>query len=91
VNDSSVAAQDAVDQYLNKLSGVRRARLSQLVEQRACGNASKFAEMTGFARAQIAQFLSPTYSAGRSIGERAARTLEHRACLPFGWLDQEDT
>jgi SOS-response transcriptional repressor LexA len=65
----------------------RRARLAMLVEQKTQGNVAEFARTYGYSRSQISQFLSDTYNGGRSIGERAARTLDERLGNPPGWLD----
>lgn len=65
----------------------RRARLALLVEERAGGNIAEFARAYGYSRSQISQFLSETYNGGRSIGERAARTIDERTGNPPGWLD----
>jgi len=75
------------NQYLDALHINRRSRLTLLIQQRADGNAAAFAALLGYPKSQIHQFISRTYNGGRSIGERAARELEHRAALPFGWLD----
>jgi SOS-response transcriptional repressor LexA len=66
----------------------RRARLQVLVEQLANGNISDFAKKFGYSRAQVSQYLSEKYNDGRSIGERAARTLELNVGKGIGWLDQ---
>lgn len=65
----------------------RRSRLAMLVEQKAQGNVAEFARAHGYSRSQISQFLSDTYNNGRSIGERAARTIDERVGNPAGWLD----
>lgn len=67
---------------------IRRARLQVLVEQLADGNISDFAKKFGYSRAQVSQYLSEKYNEGRSIGERAARTLELNVGKGIGWLDQ---
>lgn len=77
------------EQYLDGLSAKRRARLAELIADRAAGSAARFAEAHEYSRASVHQFLSATYNGGRSIGEMAARELEHRADLPFGWLDSD--
>jgi phage repressor protein C with HTH and peptisase S24 domain len=66
---------------------LRRARLAILVEKKHRGNIAAFARDYGYSRAQISQFLSETYNGGRSIGERAARTIESRCGYDRGWLD----
>lgn len=66
---------------------IRRARLKMLVDALERGNISAFAARFGFSRAQISQFLSGTYNDGRSIGERAARTIEEKTLIDIGWLD----
>jgi SOS-response transcriptional repressor LexA len=66
----------------------RRARLTLLVQNKANGNLSEFATKFGYSRSQISQFLSESYNDGRSIGERAARTLEERVGVAPRWLDQ---
>lgn len=81
---------DVPDQYLDELSARRRARLQQLIDQESGGNVTQFADARAYSRSAMYQFLSPNYNNGRSIGEAAARSLEHRCGLPFGWLDQDD-
>lgn len=66
----------------------RRARLQLLVDQLANGNISDFAKKFGYSRAQVSQFLSEKYNSGRSIGERAARTIELNVGKTIGWLDE---
>lgn len=66
----------------------RRARLKLLIAERAGGSQRAFAKLLGYTRSNIHHFLSTTYNYGRSMGERAARKLEHKAGLPYGWLDQ---
>jgi SOS-response transcriptional repressor LexA len=66
----------------------RRARLQLLVDQLANGNISEFAKKFGYSRAQVSQFLSEKYNEGRSIGERAARTIELNVGKNIGWLDE---
>jgi hypothetical protein len=74
--------------YLLRLNDIRRTRLLALIQERTGGKVSKFADLLGYHRQQMHQLISPTYNEGRSIGEIAARLLEHRAGLQFGWLDQ---
>lgn len=66
----------------------RRARLKLLIEERAGGSQRAFAKQLGYTRSNIHHFLSTAYNHGRSVGERAARKLEHKAGLPYGWMDQ---
>src|SRR5450830_656613 len=66
----------------------RRAKLALMVDQMNQGNIASFARDYGYSRAQISQFLSTTYNGGRSIGERAARTIERKAGSEPGWLDE---
>lgn len=58
-----------------------------MVDHCTQGNISVFAARFGYSRAQISQYLSETYNEGRSIGERAARTLEKKVGVHTGWLD----
>jgi SOS-response transcriptional repressor LexA len=67
----------------------RRARLALLVEKMSQGNIAEFARKYDYSRSQVSQFLSETYNGGRSIGERAARTIDERVGNPPGWLDLE--
>lgn len=67
---------------------IRRTRLKMMVDTVSQGNISAFAGKFGYSRAQISQYLSESYNGGRSIGERAARTLEEKFHAPTGWLDQ---
>lgn len=66
----------------------RRARLRELMQQLNASSIAEFAQRYGYTRSQISQYLSDTYNGGRSLGERAARTLEERTGFPQGWLDQ---
>lgn len=68
----------------------RRARLKLLIDQATGGNISLFAGSYGYSRAQLSQYLSPTYNHGRSLGEAAARKLESRLALAQGWLDKDE-
>lgn len=87
----SISKDPAILEYLTGVSEHRRKRLKLLVERSENGSSGSFGETVGRGGARIRQFLSPTYNNGRSIGERVARTLEHEAGLPFGWLDQHET
>ncbi len=69
---------------------IRRRNLQQLINERAQGNAADFARSIGRERAQIAQYLSPTYNNGRSIGERVARAIEKEAGIETGSLDRNE-
>lgn len=76
--------------HQSALSGIhenRRARLQRMIDEFGDGTVARFAERLGYDRAQIAQYLSPSYNEGNSIGERAARRLEQAAGYPPGWLD----
>ncbi len=66
----------------------RRSRLQLLVDQISSGNISDFAKKYGYSRAQVSQYLSEKYNDGRSIGERAARSIELNVGKSVGWLDQ---
>ncbi|SAI62933.1 phage repressor [Bordetella trematum] len=66
---------------------LRRQRLRQLIDERTNGNAAEFGRRYGYERAQVSQFLSPSYNKGRSIGENAAAELERRVGVAPGWLD----
>lgn len=65
----------------------RRRRLRELIDDLTQGNISVFGRRFGYSRAQLSQFISENYNDGRSIGERAARSLEEKIGLKFGWLD----
>lgn len=67
----------------------RRNNLRLLIDRMASGNMAEFGRVVGRERAQIKQYLSPSYNAGRSIGERVARDIEERAGEPIGSLDVE--
>lgn len=75
-----------MDRRLKKHAN-RRARLSQLIQERADGNQAKFGSDHGYARARIGQFLSPTYNGGLSMGEGVIEKLEVACNLPDGWFD----
>jgi hypothetical protein len=77
------------EQHLMQLYKVRQLRLSYLVKVLAEGNSARFASALGYSRSQMEQFLTSTESRTRSIGERAARLIEAKASLPFGWLDSD--
>lgn len=66
----------------------RRARLMQLIDERAKGSKAGFARMYGFERAQIGQYTSSTYNNGYTPGEGVIEKLEDRLGLPQGWFDQ---
>lgn len=70
---------------------IRRRNLQQVIDERAHGNAADFARSIERERSQIAQYLSPAYNEGRSIGERVARKIEQEAGLPTGYLDTATT
>lgn len=88
---AAITAETAVTMYLSDLHNIRRSRLEILIEQAFGGSAAKFCDLTGFSKAQVTQFLSTTYNDGKSIGERAARNIEAKSGLQFGWLDQADS
>lgn len=67
---------------------IRRRNLRQLVDSVAEGNMAKFGQMIGKERSQVAQYLSPTYNGGRSIGERVARSIEIELEVDVGLLDR---
>lgn len=67
---------------------VRRQRLRKIIEELFGGNVAAFAQNFDFSRAQVHQFISPNYNAGRSIGERAARNIESKIGYPAYWLDR---
>ncbi len=67
---------------------IRRARLRLLIDNVAGGNISAFAGKFDYSRSRMSQYLSETYNDGRSIGERAARSLEQYAGIPSGWMDR---
>lgn len=70
---------------------IRRARLRLLIDNIAGGNISTFAGRFDYSRSRMSQYLSETYNEGRSIGERAARSLEEAAGIPSGWMDRPIT
>ncbi|WP_230406297.1 LexA family protein [Alcaligenes ammonioxydans] len=76
--------------HVMDIYATRRRNLQQLIDDRAQGNAADFARSVGRERAQIAQYLSPTYNSGRSIGERVARAIEKEAELEAGSLDRPE-
>ena len=67
---------------------IRRARLRLLIDNIAGGNISAFAGRFDYSRSRMSQYLSETYNDGRSMGERAARSLEEYAGVPSGWMDR---
>lgn len=75
-----------MDRRLKKHAN-RRARLQQLIQERAEGNQAKFGAQYGYARARIGQFLSPSYNGGLSMGEGVVEKLEVACDLPDGWFD----
>lgn len=85
----AAAAAQRRGQVAVEVYDTRRARLRLLIDERAGGSQRAFAKELGYTRSNIFNFLSPIYNHGRSIGERAARKLEHKAGLAYGWLDQE--
>ncbi|WP_371767524.1 helix-turn-helix domain-containing protein [Massilia sp.] len=87
----AMTAEAAAASHLTDLRNIRRSRLEILIEQAYGGSAVAFSNSTGFSEAQVSQFLSTTYREGRSLGERAARNIEAKAGLQFGWLDRVDS
>lgn len=85
---AGITAETAAELHLIDLSDIRRSRLEVLIEQAFNGSAAEFSDRTGFSTTQVSQFLSTTYNGGKSIGERAARNIEAKSGLQFGWLDQ---
>lgn len=85
----ATAAAQRRGQVAVEVYDTRRARLRLLIDERAGGSQRAFAKELGYTRSNIFNFLSTAYNHGRSIGERAARKLEHKAGLAYGWLDQE--
>lgn len=66
----------------------RRARLQQLILERVGGdNMAEFGRRYGYTRSQIAQYLSPSYNGGYSMGEGVVEKLEVACDLPDGWFD----
>ena len=60
---------------------IRRKNLRRLIDERSGGVDSHFAQKYDYTRSRIAQFLSPTYNDGKSIGDRAARLIEKKLGL----------
>ncbi|WP_174976732.1 hypothetical protein [Burkholderia aenigmatica] len=56
----------------------RRQWLAYWIDKDYGGDRSKVEQATGYSRSQLSQFLSKKYQDGKSIQERAARTLEIR-------------
>ncbi|WP_146126154.1 ubiquitin family protein [Burkholderia multivorans] len=56
----------------------RRQWLAYWIDKDFGGDRSKVEQATGYSRAQLSQFLSKRYQNGKSIQERAARTIEVR-------------
>lgn len=67
---------------------IRRARLQKLIAETTGGNVAVFAGRYDYSRSQISQYLSENYNGGRSMGERAARSMEEKIGASPGWLDQ---
>lgn len=63
----------------------RRHRLQQLITELAGGKPARFAELYGYSRAQIAQYLDPKYNNGRSMGEAVVEKIEIAVKRP-GWF-----
>jgi len=87
-DQAAITAEAAVESHLADLHNIRRSRLEILIGEAYDGSALSFAEKVGISKSQVYQFLSTTYNDGKSIGERAARNIEAKAGLQFGWLDQ---
>lgn len=62
----------------------RLARLHELIAARFEKSPAKFSRASGMSLSQLGQF----ESGYRKFGERAARRIEQRLNLPFGWLDR---
>ncbi len=69
---------------------IRRARLRQLIDEKADGVSVRFGELYGYSKSQITQFLSKTYNNGKSIGDKAARTIEKKVGVEPLWLDRDE-
>ncbi|WP_071058605.1 hypothetical protein [Pelistega sp. MC2] len=74
---------------MDKRYVIRRENLRRLIDKLANGIDAQFAEKYGYTRSRIGQFLSENYNNGKSIGDRAARTLEKALDLEPLTLDQE--
>jgi hypothetical protein len=76
-----------LSEYFAHQRARRRARLLQLIDSHGGGKAATFATRYGFSEATISQYLSEPFRDGGAFGDRAARMLEEKVGLPFGWLD----
>ena len=66
---------------------IRRQNLQALTDEKAQGNMAAMGRLIERTRSQVAQYLSPSYNNGRSIGEKVARHIERELGLPALWLD----
>lgn len=66
---------------------IRRQNLQALTNEKAQGNMAAMGRLIERTRSQVAQYLSPTYNDGRSIGEKVARHIERKLGLPPLWMD----
>lgn len=66
-----------------EIQDIRRARLSQLINERYDGSQAKFIEETGENQGEISGLLR-----NKSFGEKKARKLESKSGLERGWLDR---
>jgi hypothetical protein len=67
-----------------RMAEIRRRRFSELVSR--SGKKVVFAERYGLNAAYVSQLIT----GHRNMGEGFARSLELKAGLPVGWLDQDD-
>jgi hypothetical protein len=65
--------------------GIRLERLRLLIEQ--CGGQTELAAKLGYANPS---FISQMLKGHCTIGDKAARTIEHKLDLPNGWMDIDD-
>lgn len=74
---------------MDKRYEIRRKNLRRLINDLADGVDARFASKYDYTRSRIGQFLSPTYNDGKSIGDRAARTLENKVGIESLSLDKD--
>lgn len=69
----------------------RQERLLQLIEERANGKQSKFAELVDIASTSISRMLYPAGKAGaKAITEKTTDKIERILGLPMGWFDSQN-
>lgn len=68
---------------------VRRARLLELIDREAHGNAAEYARKYGIGQSLLSRYVSGTGKFSKPMGWTAARNMEKTIGLPENYLDDE--